>query len=819
MAQLIPLTKLAISDLHAVYPFALRPTVALPQFFFQMGASANDHAGVVINRTAACLTLEPLFVPHHNTLLKNSPCLPSVAWDQPLEQTNCLLTEESTAIPNLSHLPGFVELVAQCAPGRPSHSARLRINARAKARGSSRWKGWQGLTAFITRDYRAFGHIDDPDDTSLHPLTTFSFKVGKRWFIIVLEVGGHPRLVSTDAQLIADRKQLERTDPPGAEDTSTLVKYGDTETAVLHDFKAVGDESAYLGTPASTPVSINIALLNGVLSVSLGGGLMPLTVSVTEKDSDGALARLITEVGLECTNFNGVRWSIHPTKWSRQGWILGNPGEDFGYVRDPSKQTISFTLRAPQNLLNGASRKPQTVRKGVVFPLTFPDQNFSVRVDTYKEIGTTHRWVARLKGDIEGKFRGREYTDFTPCLQSITTNLPPVVVKRTAPSVVHRFRAWSEDMVFDQETLTVHVSGSATLNNFKRERAGQMGNRAVSIRTGYHATPPKGSPPTLARLGLVQRSRGFSYMYDYARPSSAISTMTFHYSGYERQLAETDALQIPVMDGWNHYYAVAWLLEYVGITRKQLRFADMVPTDPFESTVADISPYFLALGEAINPRLRIADGTPILGVVNSIQRMTGFVFYFDANGKANYAPFVPERPGPYKKTFNERDGPNANDLLGMWNLHVRSDTTPVRNEIAFIGIDQTGGSWLPLVGRYIDDASVDSPWNSLPANYIGWRKRFVWSDARFADNSFVQDSVKRAAKVLRLPNLSVDFQCAVHPDLFPLDVIGVTEHKTGLTAGKAFVVTSTSIRQGVPLVSGGPIQTSMSVSARWLGLR
>ena len=110
-----------------------------------------------------------------------------------------------------------------------------------------------------------------------------------------------------------------------------------------------------------------------------------------------------------------------------------------------------------------------------------------------------------------------------------------------------------------------------------------------------------------------------------------------------------------------------------------------------------------------------------------------------------------------------------------------------RNQVILIGIDQYDPRWSLIVTKLEDSASIYATPGTEPQNYKGFKDPFVWVDSRFANQAFADAAALNLYGLLRLPGLEAQWTSWLQPDLYPMDVVGINESKSG-TEGVPFYI-------------------------------
>jgi hypothetical protein len=147
--------------------------------------------------------------------------------------------------------------------------------------------------------------------------------------------------------------------------------------------------------------------------------------------------------------------------------------------------------------------------------------------------------------------------------------------------------------------------------------------------------------------------------------------------------------------------------------------------------------------------------------------------------------------------------------------HVEVD--PLRGPDRHRVVRQGPGEREQLVGTGAGhDADPGHLPGAEPANYLGFPRSFIWVDSRFANMAFASLSADRLLQMLRIPEITVEFDCLMQPQLYPMDVILIGESRSGMAGIPFYVMSVTNTWNLVPGEGGFKNVCRSHVSGRFL---
>jgi hypothetical protein len=389
----------------------------------------------------------------------------------------------------------------------------------------------------------------------------------------------------------------------------------------------------------------------------------------------------------------------------------------------------------------------------------------------------------------------------TPFINRISVQYPgkQIAVVSSPCTILPGLRSISEETVFDRNTLNVYSHIVAEFNNYDGLYRQVSGLRACEVDIGY------------AELGVHKRITGIAgYTMEWA---TAPGDFVFRLHIYDRSMmlrapSGVIVANLPYMDGWCVYRAMRYLANYAGIQDSSLGFpiCDGDINNP-------CGHYLLPFGDDMYPLVRFEGGMYVWDCMQKLQKYTGYLLYFDAEGILQFKPYVPEYPGPFKKTFSLVPEENyaGRPLLNEMFISSRiRDMTYTRNDVTIIGIDPE--TWQPIRASRVDNNSI---YDTTAPNYMGYRAAFVWADSMFCTPEYAAQARDSIFNVMRLPADTIAIEGWMQPDIFPLDVIGACDPYSLEGLRPYWVV---SVRNQISFVPGiiAPYRPHCIIQAEWL---
>jgi hypothetical protein len=771
--QIVPSGLLTVNNMRGAYPFQAQPQVTIPDYLAETsGVYAAGLSDLVLDVQANCVYARPLLVPHDQKV-GDASITPTDA-DQYLQEGMPDISWESvTASANVT---------AQCFQSLPEGNQTLAyvwngtgeqkdnsISGKVKfLDGETRQATAQGFTAHVTRQVIGAVPADANCSWVIHCV------IGPHRYSFGEDSGGHLRIIY------------------GTEDGSA---YGAGSRDLITNARGAGPTvTGRVASAGEGRFPVEALLINSCLTVNLGGQRYSFPVA---PDSDGNPYALIDAVSFGAVTFSLFECSLHPAKFVASGTYRSAP-LSLGF--SPAEST------PPRYTLYGASGMKRCA-SGEAWSVDFPAGS-TIKATTATEAGSADpQYDLAISNTAAGSYAGVSYADATALCTRVCLTVDGIWVSALAPaSAIVPKNAVRETISFDPNALTIGHSLYFNADNYYGQWAGQSGNIAVQLKLGY-AQPA---------WGLFPHFTGVVTANTFDRPSGNRATVGFHCQDLMLLFDETLPAP-PPMDGWNHYYAMAYLAERGGLTRSQMAFSALVPDDPFSYAPGDPAPYFLPMGFGMNPWTPRNDTVPIRALMDYVRKPLGFLLYFDAQGYLRYEKWIPELAGAPKQVFTEgASGFDGSNLSEFWGFSGTASTQSVRNRVLLIGLDPFSSGWNPIVCRREDSASINALPGAEPANYLGFPRSFIWVDSRFANMAFASLSADRLLQMLRIPEITVEFDCLMQPQLYPMDVILIGESRSGMAGIPFYVMSVTNTWNLVPGDGGFKNVCRSHVSGRFL---
>lgn len=738
MGEVVAIGQLTLENFRTAYPFQTQPTIQIPDITM-LAALGNsvDQQNFVADQAAGCGYAQPVWVPHDQRLSAGTV----------KDNDAYISTDQPDWIWDNAGTSWHATVKAQCFKAKawgyqtldftwPSTSSPAPATVTLQKVMATEATRQQGFIAWVSRvvynsvpsGVEAIWEVQWLIDTTLYSVR-------------VSNVKGVKLRYSTDA--------------------------GVTWHDILSNFKHTLTDQQVLGNaPASegqNRIPIKVLLLNDVLQVSVGGGAVPVALPLT------LTTPLITKVIATATCFTQFNCEIHPIYFSAQGTMRSN------------FLTLGFPPNAgtPPSYYVAGSTTVTKLASGGSWAVTFPASRTIKVTRTGLVTDQDQQYDLEINGPTDGTYRGINYTFKTAVVTRVSVHVDGLWAVASSGPVNVVPKEVREHISLDLQNYTIRQRVTFTLDNIYGQWAGQAGNIACQLKLGL-ASPA---------VGMFTRFTGMCGTYRFNRPATNQATITFEAQDLMSVLAEQEIWAPPLMDGWNHYYAMAFLAQYAGFTLSQMAFNYLVPSDPYSSTSYDTAPYFLPFGDGMRPWTPRSRESTVLQLMNYVRKPTGFMLYVDAQGYLRYEKWVPPSVAAIKKVFTEGpSGSGGSNLSEYFDFNLSSSVEQVRNQIVLVGIDPYDPRWSVRVLKKEDTASIYAAAGFEPKNYIGYKKPFVWTDSRFANAAFQVEAANRLYEMLRIPGLDARITSWLQPHLFPMDVVYCEESRSGST-GVPFYLT------------------------------
>ncbi len=760
-----PAGTLSLNYFRGSIPFQTQPGISLPDI--SVGAVLGNNAGMdllTVDQIAGCIYARPMFVPHNQSVwLLGAPFAPldddiHLNLDLPTWRWDLVELDDGTETsPNLFEMQYFrAKTWAHQTLDTVWNSGTNPMDARATF---TKLLGGEPPSEEEEAEGGPFAYYDTVQGIVCFLSRSIYNKIpanAECYYDIQVEID--EKLYSLKISS-AEYGQFRVSEDDGAtwKVTSSAVKIGSGMTDTM------GSKPPDRG---QNPLAFEFLVLNDQLQVKIGSQQVPLSFPI-RLVNDGYPE--ITKVIVDAKCFTQFSCEVHPLKFATQGLMLSNP-LSIGF--SPSN-TPYYRIAGLTSIV--------TVASGEEWEVAFPDGSALIVDQAGLDTDADQQYLLTIANPEEGVYSDIPYaakTAAATCVHLIVDGIWAVVPTTPRNVVPKEIR---ETIRLDMNRLTIDQSLAFTLNNIYGQWRGQSGNIVVGLSLGY-AQPSSAYFP---------RFTGLCGRYEFARPASNVGTVTFRCQSFMKQLADGRNYSPPVMDGWNHYYAVAFLAQMAGISLQQMAFTAMIPSDPYSSSGWDPDPFFLPLGDGMRTWTPRNCEHTILELIDYVRGPAGFMLFFDAQGYMRYEKWLPFAPGTHVRIFTEGPtGADGENLTEYFNLRLVSDIEEVRNQVLLVGVDQFNLAWPILPFALQDDASIYAFPGSEPLNYIGYKKTFTWVGTRFANQAYAAFAAERLLELLRVPGIEVTFETWLQPDIYPMDVIYIFESKSG-TEGVPFYVIET----------------------------
>lgn len=662
--------------------------------------------------------------------------------------------------------------------------------------------------------------------------------LGGNLWIQVQVVGGRLSVNAPNMGLpiIVNLNRLWRADVDSAPSSTTpQMVEGSAVRFPAPSFAAKAWPSGQFPTAASRK-SITVTARSGDL-LSVSGA------TILETDQIAVVEPKITSVGIKFTKFTQASFSLHLARWSPT-FEYDSVQQGMGITPDPSTPfvfDVSLSGETKIGLASGAS----------FTPMDFSTHSITVTDVTSGQLAQyTLQCASSGSGDFS--YGGQTTTRYTPAVERVCSRMDGIVedvdesavvstVFNLVPDDLNRHLAgFSEVLEFDIANLRVRQQMSLDLFNWEGIASlsaitgvAGAGNVAALMRWGWqHQVGISGGEGDAWTGGGVgpgwARMWGYCDTYTYTSQQGR-HMMRMSVKSMMDRLDEAIIVCPPNIDGWNHFWAVKWILNYCGIPDNRIGFLPMCPAAPDLVAAGDPdgpNGYFLPIGVGSQPWTPIDRRISASQLLATIQSVTGYVLYADAYGVMQYESFLRAGTATPKRVFRERyPYDTKHGLTTMWGLSTTISTADTRNVVAVVGMDifNPAGSRLDTTDyRKVDEASISSLPGAQPANYVGWRKIFAMLDTRFASAALTRSAAERQFAIMRLPQIVCSFTCWGQPDLYPMDQIAVEDWRSGLTAYPAteadwLVLTITRMSTRLESLNGAIMPVSQ-ITAQYIPL-
>ena len=520
--------------------------------------------------------------------------------------------------------------------------------------------------------------------------------------------------------------------------------------------------------PADQPLVVEFRLIAGYLSVRLGDGQNPVVVKVESSATKFSQARFAAKKVLSAQIYG------RPVYWPTTATFTSSPQDvAFSVTEEPEPVLTTF---GPEGTITVPPSSSMLGPK-----VSYQANWLAATLGTYK--GRNYAKEPTALHAVALKYQGREshtpkpYTNVMPKATIVEHQFNPETLQIVS-SATCEFPAYKHDLLPD---------GS---QGFWGEWSIETGQRAIEIwvnRTLYSG-----------EVGLPElRFTGYFGTRRTARQSGADGAWRIQCRGREIQ-ALSPKYNIPVLRGWNVFFAARHLANLAGFVDDDLAFLASVPPDMFSESLDEDGNPALMLGTRGISSERLSGQSP-WAILGRLAQQIGYMLFVDVEGRLHFRKF--RIPPGIKRIFYESDR-EAGGLEGCWSVEVDEDLSPVRSGLTLIGVERTSRAF--IVNRRTDHAVIDDP---TAFNHLGYPSDAVWIDPLFSDFDFASDAATKSMQVLRLPTLTVQLTTWLQPDVFPLDTILVSSQKLGIGFTPLLV---TGVRDTIP--AGGLASTTITAA-------
>lgn len=748
MPKLIPTGRLRISPLRGQYPAQLQPCLVLPDYSLNAAlGNCADNQGMEVDTLAGCSYTQPLFVPHNRKATTVSGGATSGSIVDNNAHTDANLPDwlwdtitvggTSTKLQAFQGKPHGAQ-VLDCVWDADTSPAAATYDARKAS------VQLQGFEARVTRTIA--GKI---------PSGSLPY-----WAVQWVINAALYELKVTSAAYAQLRVTADLTGATGWKMVAAHLELGSSAA------QALGNAPPQGGQPQ---IVVSLRLMNKQLTIRLGAETTPYAVPISDPGSPPVFTQVRAQAGV----FTQFDCEIHPQKFLATATLRSNPQTaGFSPQNTPYYRLIGLT-----SVVTRASAAPWNV--------TFPAGSSITVTRVGPTTNSQPQYDLAISNAAAGMYAGQTFAGLTAALVRVDTHIDGIYSTTPTAPIPLIPKEIIEEIVFDPLGLTIEQRVWATVDNMYGTWRGQAGNIAMDLWLGYQQ-------PFLA---LQPRFTGMCGRYVFDRHGHANGTMRFEAQSLMR-LFDVPIFAPPVMDFWNHYYAVAFLAQMAGVTLSQMAFASLVPSDPFSAAPGDPAPYFLPAGLGNRPWTPQYRQQSIRDLLDYIRKPTGYLLFFDAQGFLQYRRWVPPAAQAMKRVFTEGTaGTDGDAVTEYFDFQLISDVENTRNQVILIGIDPYDPRWSLIVSKLEDSASIYALPGDEPPNYKGFKDPFVWVDPRFASVPFAAAAAANLYPLLRLPGLEVQWPAWMQPDLYPMDTVGINESKSG-TEGVPFYLMGMTTRWG-----------------------
>ncbi len=545
-------------------------------------ADADDQANIVAVPDAECIKLRTIFVPHYpdsserSSKESNGTGYPSITW-----------THGSASLTYVANRPGLGHVWSYTTGDNKTYwlyydrmepySGRIAVaevsastpstDVTRYAHTSGNWQGFQWFYRFIASP-GALASIDF--------LVALDGAAPYQWVRVRSVLGREPEVALATATL--------------SEVITDLTGGAAIRWDVLQRIQVPADAWEHVAADdrfsALAPANFHHILFELVaqrLFVHLEGMQKPLVLPAEDHQS-------LVYALIAYRNFTDMVWHGAPVKYVTSG------------VWESADHPLGFLPSVPPTLyVHDAGSPTGTSASATV-------------VDT-----TTARYRLQLNASTsEGTINGVAYSAKSPAVRAVTYRYPSLESGGFAPPTLLYPETITIQHVFDYNTLTIQSMASLVFHNMDGEWAsfnadsGQWG-LAIDLYSNWY--------------GAARQFAGIAHRTGEIVGESGISKFVMGCVDRSVQL-RNPRWNLPWMDGWNIYYALAFLAQLGGVSVSDMTFAPYVPPDPYvdygdpETGRA----WFLPVGHAGTPLTRFS-GQELWSIMVKLAYSIGYVLF------------------------------------------------------------------------------------------------------------------------------------------------------------------------------------------------
>jgi hypothetical protein len=614
--------------------------------------------------------------------------------------------------------------------------------------------------------FQLFFGVADADAGDSDPWHWFILEFGVRVPMRVLYARGSPTSVLDGDNFVGSPVKLVEGDP----------QFGQFTSERLMEYREEPRASEWLRTVDAlvTPNRLQVRVSGSALPLLLP--LRDLTGSATDPADDTETPYTEQPPKLMWIRAVQMRWSS-----LRRVRVSGYPVY-FAPVAE---------WKSSEHALGFAPVSPPTYEIRMLNDVDVPNTSVSVITDDF----TLGKYRLRLSGDT-GVVGSETVALRTPLVHAVTPRYEGRYYQQPAQGQYLFPNEISVAQRFDLNRLQIQASASLSFldtDGSVWRALRRSGLRACRIHMSRYAFDDTGAP--LPSRSAVEYPVFSGYLNtDCSTHSLSHGHLRTTVQAVDRSLQlRTPRWWLPWMDGWNVYYAMAYLAELGGIPRSQLGFAALVPNAPFDE-VPGSNAWFLPVGNAGTPLTRFS-GQDLWDIMSRIAYAIGYMLFFDVNGVLQFRKYA--IPDGVSVIFVDEDvwvdsfpdAPSRAALAGR----VHRSLFGVRNSVTVVGVDAYAPLWYPIVSHRVDMGSV---YDTTAENFIGFRNPMVWTDTQFARLEYARRAANRVASVVARPVMHMQIQTRLCPEVYAGDVVGVVMPRLDLTERFLVLGVQHSISEG-----------------------